>query len=783
AGVYAGGLTGALAGLKSANYVLTAITGDLTLNKAPLTITANAAAKTYGDAYTFGTTAFTTTALKNNETVGNVTLASAGAVTDANVIVDGGYAITPSSATGGTFNANNYTIIYSTLGTLTVNPAAFTVTANSDTKTYGDAYVFGTTAFTTTALKLGQTVGSVTLTSNGAATGANVTAGGYAITPSNATGTFNANNYTITYSTLGTLTVNKAAFTVTANSDTKTYGDAYVFATTAFTTTALKNNETVGNVTLASAGAVTDANVIAGGGYAITPSSATGGTFNANNYTITYSTLGTLTVNRAPVTITASDATKIYGDFYTLGTTAFAASGLKNSETVGNVTLTSAGAATDANVIVGGGYAITPTNASGGTFNANNYTITYSTLGTLTVNPAALTDVKATDFSRVYGDANPVLTGTASGWKLSDTDSLLTGFTTNANSASDVVVGGYLITATNVSAGANYSIDPAQTTNGALMITQAPLIVTADSLSRIYGIANPTLTGTITGFKNGQDSTVLTTQPLYATTATPATPAGIVPITASGAAAQNYSFSYIDGTLTITYVGPTPEERAAEQARQAAINAANNANNNANNTTNQKQIANERTAPVGNSGNTGTANAAGVTGTGGNQLAGGLVTTTTAPYGANGSYTGTDTSTGAGTGTSTETGTGSVSESANTNAANGITMLDIAPTSNGVRVLAIAEVNTVVTLPEPVNSVDYFVRGNALANNGNNAAAVADYSKALEETPEFAQAYFNRGLAKENLNQRSEALADFRKAISIEPGLIEKLPANIRAQL
>jgi len=45
---------------------------------------------------------------------------------------------------------------------------------------------------------------------------------------------------------------------------------------------------------------------------------------------------------------------------------------------------------------------------------------------------------------------------------------------------------------------------------------------------------------------------VLTTQPTVTTTATISSPMGNYPITASGAAANNYSFTYVQGTLTIT---------------------------------------------------------------------------------------------------------------------------------------------------------------------------------------------------------------------------------------
>ena len=47
----------------------------------------------------------------------------------------GPYTVTPSAATGGTFNPANYAVTYAT-GTLTVNPAALTVTASAHSKTY-----------------------------------------------------------------------------------------------------------------------------------------------------------------------------------------------------------------------------------------------------------------------------------------------------------------------------------------------------------------------------------------------------------------------------------------------------------------------------------------------------------------------------------------------------------------------------------------------------------------------------------------------------------------------
>jgi hypothetical protein len=146
----------------------------------------------------------------------------------------------------------------------------------------------------------------------------------------------------------------------------------------------LQNNETIGSVTItASGGAATNA---AAGSYNLIPSAATGGTFTASNYTITY-TNGTLTVTPAVLSITASNQSKLYGQTVPFGSggTAFASSGLQNNETIGSVTLAVSGngGATAAAV---GNYTITPSAATGGTFIAGNYTITYYT-GTLTVNP------------------------------------------------------------------------------------------------------------------------------------------------------------------------------------------------------------------------------------------------------------------------------------------------------------------------------------------------------------------------------------------------------------
>jgi hypothetical protein len=253
---------------------------------------------------------------------------------------------------------------------------------------------------------------------------------------------------------------------------------------------------------------------------------------------------GTLTINRTALQVTANNASKTYGDTLTIAGTAFSTVGLQNNEAVGTVALASAGTAVSASV-AGGPYAITPSSPTGGTFNPANYNISYVN-GVLAVTPANLT-IAADNKSREYGDANPVLTATATGLKGADTNAILSGLATAALNISNT--GSYVIDASNASAGTNYTITVA--TNGTLTITPAPLTVTADDKTKIQTQPNPTLTASYSGFKLGQNASVLSGSLLLATTAVKDSAAGNYPITASGQTSTNYSISYVDGKLKV----------------------------------------------------------------------------------------------------------------------------------------------------------------------------------------------------------------------------------------
>jgi hypothetical protein len=169
--------------------------------------------------------------------------------------------------------------------------------------------------------------------------------------------------------------------TITAQDVSKVYGQTPVLS--GFDASALVNGETVGSVTLTSTGQVATAGVL-GSPYAIEASSATGGTFTPSNYSISYVN-GVLTGTPAPLTITAQDVSKVYGQTAVLN--GFYADALLNGETVGFVSMSSEGQL-ELSSEESSPYAIVPSNARGGSFTPTDYSIRYVS-GVLTVTPVA----------------------------------------------------------------------------------------------------------------------------------------------------------------------------------------------------------------------------------------------------------------------------------------------------------------------------------------------------------------------------------------------------------
>jgi len=283
------------------NYTISYVSGDLTVNAKSLAITADNATKTYGDVVTFAGTEFTQSGLVNSDSVTSVSLASAGAGATATV-GSSPYDITASGATG--TGLSNYTISYVS-GDLTVNAKSLAITADNVTKTYGDVVTFAGTEFTQSGLVNSDSVTSVSLASAGAGATATVGSSPYDITASGATGT-GLSNYTISYVD-GHLTVDRKDLTITANDQTKTYGDSDL-GTTDFSSLGLVTGDEITSVALTSADAElsTSGNYKAGNWH-ITADDASGDAFDANNYDITYNT-GALTVEQKDLSATGITA-------------------------------------------------------------------------------------------------------------------------------------------------------------------------------------------------------------------------------------------------------------------------------------------------------------------------------------------------------------------------------------------------------------------------------------------------------------------------------------------
>ena len=88
--------------------------------------------------------------------------------------------------------------------------------------------------------------------------------------------------------------------------------------------------------------------------------------------------------------------------------------------------------------------------------------------------------------------------------------------------------------------------------NGTFTINPATITVTTADASRVYGDANPDFSVSYSGFMGSETASDLTTEATATTTAVATSTVGTYDIEGSGAAAGNYAFVYVDGTLTVS---------------------------------------------------------------------------------------------------------------------------------------------------------------------------------------------------------------------------------------
>ncbi|TVR87426.1 MAG: hypothetical protein EA416_14525, partial [Trueperaceae bacterium] len=360
--------------------------------------------------------------------------------------------------------------------------------------------------------------------------------------------------------------VAKRALSVGVTDDDKVYGsDDPTFAPSVIDATTLATNDafTAGALVRTSGDDVGTHALLAGAlGIASTDALRGAGRSTIDNYDLSF---GTFAITPAPLTVTAVDQAKVYGDVLEAGAeyASFTTSGLQYDETVGSVSVTyTAGALATAAVNEYPG-AIVLSDATGGTFAPNNYDITYED-GDLEVTTRDLT-ITASDQQKAYGDVLTDAAGytafTMSGLQNDETIGSVS-VTYTAGALATAAVNEYpgAIVLSDATGGTfapnNYDITYE---DGDLEVTTRALTITATDQVKEY---DRTLTGgagyeafITSGLQNGE--TIATVTVAY----TAAHEAGDVvgttgaiqvsDATGGSFAETNYDITYLDGTLTV----------------------------------------------------------------------------------------------------------------------------------------------------------------------------------------------------------------------------------------
>lgn len=487
-----------------------------------LTLTADDVSRTYGAANPAFT--FTGTGLIGGDVIGDAITGTPSFSTTATADSDvGSYALSISA--GSLVNEFNYALTFAA-GTVTVQPAALTITADNLAKSEGGANPTFTATFT--GLVNGDTaadISGLTLTSTATT---NSTPGDYAIVAANATNT----NYTITHVN-GILTINGVpTLVITADDFSKLYGAALPGFTSTITGFNTGDDASVISGLTYTTTATAGSDV---GTYTITPTGAT-----ATGYQINFVS-GSLTINPAALAISVNDAVRHYGS----ANPAFATSltGLVNGDDASVVSeLTFATSATDTSAV--GDYTIT---AIGGA--ATNYTLTKNP-GTLTVDQRPVS-ITANDHSLQYGDTvtNADLSAKVDGLASFDNESVLGTIDLRSDGFLNLAdVGDYaLVPSLLGTTSGNYQVT---FVNGSASVTPRQTTVTVNDISRLFGDANPLFTAAVT---NSLSLAPLDVSGLvFATDAVAASNVGSYTVTASGASDPNYAITFAPGALTVT---------------------------------------------------------------------------------------------------------------------------------------------------------------------------------------------------------------------------------------
>lgn len=211
------------------------------------------------------------------------------------------------------------------------------------------------------------------------------------------------------------------------------------------------------------------------------------------------------------------------------------------------------------NVAVSGISLTSTVNGSATVYGYQSLSTANGNIGTIT--PLTLT-YHANPDSMTYGATVPTFSGTVTGFLNGENLATATTgtplFTTLATSTNNV--GSYQVTGSGLTANnGNYVFAQDTGNNSALTINPAVLIYSANPVSIAYGSTLPTLSGSVTGFVNGENLASATSGTLlFTTSATSTNNAGNYLISGSGLTANNgnYIFTQALGNNTALTISP-----------------------------------------------------------------------------------------------------------------------------------------------------------------------------------------------------------------------------------
>jgi hypothetical protein len=472
-----------------------------------------------------------------------------------------GKTLTPSGIVndGNSGSNYNYTFVNDTTGVITQATTPLVITAKNLTKTYGGTITFAGTEFTESGLATGDSITSVTLTSDGAVSTAPVSGSPYTIHAIGAVGS-GLDNYTIQYNA-GTLIVNPVDLTATITVNDKQYD-----GTNSATINTQSLNGVIGSDDVSlTGGTATFDNQNVGNGKAVTISGLSLTGTDARNYTLTQPTGLTASITPAPLVATVTASNKPYDNTTTAATECSLLPGVISPDVI----TCSVASANFSDVNVGNGKLVTAIGITLAGTGAGNYSVnpTATTNANIT---ARLLTVTATASNKVYDgntsvgpvtlttDALPAdgitATGVNNGYFFKDR---------NVGTGKSVQVVGITVSGSLSNytlSGTNGSITAATTAD----ITARPLTITGLSASnKMYdGTTVATITGTpaLVGIQNDPDTHALDIVSLTGT------PAGtfadssvgtgkivtVSGLSLTGADAGNYTLTATSTTADIT---------------------------------------------------------------------------------------------------------------------------------------------------------------------------------------------------------------------------------------